>query len=362
MNNDPLSNSQQLNNSSNKLIHSPFHSNLIRSEYFIDKLGVSLNIPHEYRESLEEKIESYKVKHKSRIKRCKPIGGYKNIIVIRINNGKKKISYKQPPVLRIAYNAYYKNCAYASIEFNPASLTKFGKKQIVKTLRYIFGKKYYNKLYTEGMVTRLDIAMDLFGIDLWHLFFYQSHSQSSQRIMSLLQPDKQTLLDSKTRYYFKKSLETIYVGDQHSDFYTCAYDKNKQITDDSANNHHDTLQPRKTPWVRYEARFKNIKLSMAKLDTFKPNLRNIMILTYPEIISVLDNSVFNDIRPFFLASCSVNGLNESIKMIRDDNMRRKFKSLLNARGTYTINMQTDLDLVWRKLCRSQLRFLKPLDL
>ena len=56
---------------------------------------------YEDRKLFEGRIKSYKTKHKTSIKKCRRIRGYKNIIVIRMDNGKKKKRYHQPPILRI---------------------------------------------------------------------------------------------------------------------------------------------------------------------------------------------------------------------------------------------------------------------
>ena len=91
MNNRTQSNRQQVNKLKNNTIKKcPIYSNLKQSKFKIDKLGVSLNVIHDDRALLEERIESYKTEHKASIKECRRIGGYKNTIVIRIDNGKKK--------------------------------------------------------------------------------------------------------------------------------------------------------------------------------------------------------------------------------------------------------------------------------
>jgi len=166
-----------------------------------------------------------------------------------------KPEYKNNRLL-FCINTNNPNRPFVQIFLNPGCLLPEDLDIVINKIRFILGNTLFNKLYSEGNVSRLDIAFDIKNITFDDLAFNRNLQRSGGGHFSHGKSGR---------------IETFYIGSKTSNLRYRIYNKSKQLFDKKGIN-------ASCPLTRIEAEIKvnqplrmitNIKNPLERFDVFK---------------------------------------------------------------------------------------------
>jgi hypothetical protein len=186
------------------------------------------------------------------------------------------------------------------VEFNPDKAGENGVKQVVLILKQIFLTEYDRALRL-ARITRIDLAVDVNGVNLDQLIIFDLHKRS-------------------TRCFFDQQgkLESQYLGSPTSEEQFCIYNKTRQM---KVSYNVDLDQQ----IMRVELRCKK-SLSMSELLTMRNPFSSLNISAVGEV-SDGDSWIFR----WFLDSCARRTANAALRIIADSRKREKYRFKLAKR-------------------------------
>jgi len=219
------------------------------------------------------------------------------------------------------------NRPFIHISLNPSGLTKKERKDIAKNLKYLLGKNVYPRLYTNGKVSRLDIACDLKNIIFEDLVFNRNRQRSSA--------------------YFSLGADgkmgSVYLGDKSSNLRYRIYDRNSK---DKSKG----IIPKKYPVLRIEA---EIKTTLAVCDIHEVSNPFSGISIYKTSHLIDDNRI-----PFsFCDSICRRGLTGALQLL-SENERKEVNSLLSDHA-FKISQSEEIFDLWVNESKKLLKVLCP---
>lgn len=184
-----------------------------------------------------------------------PKGDWKNVRRMRYLGENKKGSYKYHQNYMIELNTGWSyQAVYVSIyplegssnflrvEFNPSHYTSKEQKKLRHLFVYLFGNQFTNRMYEDCVVTKVDLAVDLFDQEIDFIMSYPRMRTSTMRYDNghLLE---QTLGHGRGRTSVK------------------AYNKLVERLQNGAKVNKDV------PWTRIEVRLRDLRCSIAELES-----------------------------------------------------------------------------------------------
>jgi len=128
----------------------------------IDMINLNLNVPESMRLAIISKMYDYAAKHEAQPFRKMGCQYVVNLLY--------KPEYKNKRLL-FCINSNNPNRPFVQMAFNPSGLTTSDLQLLVNNIKILLGDILFNKLYSEGNVSRLDIAFDIKNIIFEDLLF-----------------------------------------------------------------------------------------------------------------------------------------------------------------------------------------------
>ena len=224
-------------------------------------------------------------------------------------------------------NHYRNNRPFVHISLNPSGLAKKEIKEIASSLKYLLGDEVYESLYTEGKVSRLDIACDIKNIIFEDLVFNRNRQRSSGYYN--VGPDGH--------------IGSVYLGNKDSNLRYRIYDRNLK-------NKSKGIIPKPYPVTRIEA---EIKETLTLCDIHKVNNPFTGFGIY-KISHLVDD---NRIPLSFCDSIYRRGLTGALQMLSE--AERKEVDTLLTEHAFKVSPSEDIFNLWVNESNALLKRLCP---
>lgn len=259
------------------------------SDVVIDKISIVLGVDDKYHHTIKEQLAELLSDHGYKITRPR----YKF---------SARIFLEYPDICaEVSICPKHPSYPFFRVEFNPAAGCVQNLKGIVDQIL----PGGYEQLVEGGKCTRIDAAVDVYGIDINDLI--------------ILYPKMR-----KTKgFYNNGKLETYTLGIKYGETEICVYDKAAQIK--MLNEKSEIKLPiPKQPITRIEVRKK--KGYLFKEIASVPNFfEGIQISSYFSFVPVIDKEKFS----LFLEVCRSRGAVDALKMLNETN-RERYRKLIQS--------------------------------
>ena len=255
-----------------------------------DKISVTLQIEDSYKLKLKDKLleglETYK--EKGRIaKHYFNQERYGNVFRFEIPTDTHEGHF----VLKILIYPLHKSHNFFKIEFNPNKLGSKGGRKILRIMKIILGAKKAGRIYSEGRITRIDLAIDVY--------------QHINCFMLVKGAVKSRIIVSKSG-----EIESQIAGSKASNSHTTLYNKVVEQANLNRKCGHEV-------WYRLEIVMRKLDISIAEIPENLPNYFK-KISFYRT--TLLDDDYFDQ---GFLALVRTYGLNTALHTL-DRNTRASY--------------------------------------
>lgn len=279
----------------------------------MDKL--SITIPTEERDQphIDRRFNTVVNQKKYGVKKLFRKTGYKDNLVVPIHVAENNYSSE----FIISINPTQK-VSFGRLVCNPNSFGVDGMKLLAKHLRFIFGEKYFNTIYSKCRVSRCDTAVDVPHINIDDIFTKAKWSRNG-------------LIYINNKGGTEK-IESVYIGATRSNMRYRLYNKIAELKS------HHRLYP-SHDLTRIESIFKSATrgkiITLESLRTIDNPFERLTFYKIPKDVKC--SYIFR----FFLDAVRQRGLQPALQLI-DDTKREKYEKRLKK---YSFNI-IDVDEVW----------------
>lgn len=302
----------------------------IKIKLGLDKLVIAFPVSKNRRNKIQTKLNHmFNIYHRrGRLSKCKIKKGYKNTYSIRVFNrkykGKKKIVN-----VTLSYNPINDKRPFLLLEFNVNKIKKPGKRLLRKLLINVLGKKYYYEIIHEAYLRRIEICIDIFGININNLLMYKL---DSRRCKLHKGKNKYILAETCLHTDADGKIQTIYFNSQKSRFYICAYDKKTEGNKKIKRNKRKGSKLIEREWTRIESVLRNNTKLVDLPDMRYPALQ-LLIPDKSSLDKLPKEWQFSTWKTYFMDSCARRSFHNAVRMLPKP-YRRSFQRKLGKMKPY----------------------------